>query len=310
METQDYKKNSYLSTAIFAFVVSFVASQLLLALGNSLLATIAKYAELPIEQVSSSLWSLAFLNIINQGTFFGVFWFVYKRNKPVFSTNIFSRPNWLILIICIVTGIASLYLLSPVVNIVEWALTLIPLKSGGIGFEIDSFGRMVYALFILGLLPAVCEELLFRGAIFNCLRTKSHTFAIIMSAVMFGIFHMSGYQFVYPILFGILLGLIMSKWGNIWYCIITHFVNNAFVIVSNYLSPSGTLTAPTMFEIVICILLVALFVGVIIGFSKLKLHINKEYHDLTVAHQSQFIFWIGLVCMIVIWLLVVLSGLA
>ena len=108
MEIQDYKKNSYLSTAIFAFVVSFVASQLLLALGNSLLATIAKYAELPIEQVSSSLWSLAFLNIINQGTFFGVFWFVYKRNKPVFSTNIFSRPHWLILIICLVTGVASL----------------------------------------------------------------------------------------------------------------------------------------------------------------------------------------------------------
>lgn len=300
-------RNSNLTTAILAFVFAFLFSQLALLFANSILAVISKKYNIPLETIRSSFWSIAALYLINQGTFFGVFLFLYKTRRPIFSNQLFSRPNAVVCIICILSGIASLYLLTPLVNTIEWALSLIPLQSSGLGFEINSIGRLIFSLFFLALLPAVCEELLFRGAIFNCLRTHSRTFAIVMSSLCFAVFHMSGYQFIYPILFGLLLGLIMDKWGNIWYCILTHFFNNALVLVSNYIS-SAEIGAPNTTQIVLSVVCSIVFALGIIGFSKIKYKLNMDYTSRKTESQNQIGFWLGFAGMVAIWILIFVTG--
>ena len=147
---------SNLTSAILTFVFAFLISQIALLFANIILAVISKKFNIPLETVRSSFWAIGVLYLINQGTFFGVFLFMYKTRRPIFSDQLFARPDPVICIICVLSGVASLYLLSPVVNIAEWALSLIPLQSSGLGFEINSIGRLIFSLFFLALLPAVC----------------------------------------------------------------------------------------------------------------------------------------------------------
>ena len=293
-----YKK-SYLSVAILAMVLAFLFSQLAVTLVSVILAS--------VKVDGTSLWCNAILNLVNQGCFLGVFFLIYTRNKEIYTRQLFHKIELLPMIICLVLGVSSLYLLSPLVNITEWALALLPLKNSGIGFKINTIGKLIYSIILLGIVPAVCEELLFRGAIFNCLRTKSNAFAIFLSSLMFAIFHMSGYQFVYPLLFGFLLGLIMLNWGNIYYCMFAHFINNLFVLISNYLQSSTTIKAPTGLEIFICVACTLLFVGLMVGFYFYGKHTNNKVENVT-EKQNSLIFWVGLVCMIAIWTLVFIKG--
>ena len=86
----------------------------------------------------------------------------------------------------------------------------------------------------LAILPAIFEELLFRGLILKGLKRYSKTFSIWLSTIAFCLFHMSFRQTLYPILFGLALGLVMYKENNIVYCMILHFVNNFTTLTLSY----------------------------------------------------------------------------
>ncbi|SMG21477.1 hypothetical protein SAMN05661096_01195 [Marivirga sericea] len=102
-----------------------------------------------------------------------------------------------------------------------------------------SFGEMLIALFIIGILPAVGEELVFRGLLQTKLQTatKNAHLAIWISAIIFGAFHMQFFGVVPRILLGALFGYIYLYSGNIWYPILAHFVNNGLAVVVMYVGP-------------------------------------------------------------------------
>jgi len=103
----------------------------------------------------------------------------------------------------------------------------------------DSFGEMLVALLIIGVFPAVGEELVFRGLLQNKLQmaTKNAHLAIWISAVIFGVFHMQFFGVVPRILLGALFGYIYLYSGNIWYPILAHFVNNGLAVIIMYFGP-------------------------------------------------------------------------
>lgn len=102
-----------------------------------------------------------------------------------------------------------------------------------------SFGEMLIALVIIGILPAVGEELVFRGLLQNKIQaaTKNAHLAIWISAIIFGAFHMQFFGVVPRILLGALFGYIYLYSGNIWYPILAHFVNNGLAVVVMYFGP-------------------------------------------------------------------------
>ncbi len=104
--------------------------------------------------------------------------------------------------------------------------------------DVKSFGQYLLSLFIIGFLPAVFEETLFRGGLQNMFTRwwKSPWSAIIVTSILFSAIHASWYGFLPRIGLGILLGLVFFKTQNIWYSIILHFVNNATVVTFMYIN--------------------------------------------------------------------------
>lgn len=87
-------------------------------------------------------------------------------------------------------------------------------------------------LFLVALSPAICEEVLFRGAILSSLRGRMPGWVVILLVgVLFGLFHMSIYRVVPTGLTGIALTYAVWRTRSILAGVIIHFINNAALIL-------------------------------------------------------------------------------
>jgi membrane protease YdiL (CAAX protease family) len=93
-------------------------------------------------------------------------------------------------------------------------------------------------LFVVALVPAVCEEFFFRGVLLQYTRFVFNFEwpAIIVSALVFSGFHGQFYGFLPRFVMGILLGLLYMRTSNIWAPVLAHFLNNAFAVLMSYFS--------------------------------------------------------------------------
>lgn len=94
-----------------------------------------------------------------------------------------------------------------------------------------SLMEILALLFSTAIVPAICEEIAFRGLILTNLESYGKGSAIFGSALLFGLMHMNPAQFLYTTALGLLIGLVYVKTRSIWLCIIIHFVNNGIVVV-------------------------------------------------------------------------------
>ena len=101
----------------------------------------------------------------------------------------------------------------------------------------DTIGGLLVALFVIAVLPAIGEELAFRGMIQNELwrGSKNIHLAIWASAFIFSAIHMQFFGFIPRLLLGALFGYLYYWSGNLIVPIVAHFVNNAFGVVMIYL---------------------------------------------------------------------------
>ena len=95
-------------------------------------------------------------------------------------------------------------------------------------------------VFLMAFIPAVCEELAFRGFIFGGLiRQGGRLRAIVVTALMFGISHGFLQQSIAASCMGVLLGWIAFRTGSVLPCILLHFTNNALSVSMSRLVDSG-----------------------------------------------------------------------
>lgn len=92
------------------------------------------------------------------------------------------------------------------------------------------------ALFIIALMPAIVEEVFFRGSLQSSITRsiKVPWLAIIITSIIFSVVHFSWYGFIPRVALGMLLGYIFYYTGNLWYSIIGHFFNNALMVTVLY----------------------------------------------------------------------------
>mgnify|MGYP003308440219 CR=1 FL=1 len=97
------------------------------------------------------------------------------------------------------------------------------------------------AFIIVAIIYPVLEELIFR--LFACRllnMTKLPVWAVVLiSAVIFMLYHWSWSQVVYQLLMGIWLAWIFMKTRNIGWAVLIHFINNAFIVTYTYLTGVG-----------------------------------------------------------------------
>lgn len=140
--------------------------------------------------------------------------------------------------------------------------------------NVKTIAGLSFNLFMIALLPAIGEELLFRGVIQKLFTrmTRNHHFGIWISAILFSALHIQFYGFVPRMLLGILFGYLLVWSGSMWLPIIGHFFNNAlaviawFLIHKNMLSPDvekiGS-TSGSYYLAMISLLLIVLFLWMI-----------------------------------------------
>jgi membrane protease YdiL (CAAX protease family) len=102
--------------------------------------------------------------------------------------------------------------------------------------QVKTFGQFVSSLFLIAVLPAVFEEVLFRGGMQGLFTRwwKSPWAAIIVTSILFSAIHGSWYGFIPRIMLGVMLGSIFYLTGNLWYSILAHMLNNAIVVSYMY----------------------------------------------------------------------------
>lgn len=88
----------------------------------------------------------------------------------------------------------------------------------------------------LAIVPAFCEELLFRGLILDRLKRFGREKAILISALLFALMHQHPAQAFYTFILGLFLGYMVFESGSIWGGIILHFVNNFTQVIINAIS--------------------------------------------------------------------------
>lgn len=97
----------------------------------------------------------------------------------------------------------------------------------------DSPFEISINILMMAILPAIGEELLFRGAIQKILIgwLKNPHIAILVTAIFFSAFHMQFLGFFSRMLLGMLFGYLFYYSKNIWTAIFAHFTNNMLALV-------------------------------------------------------------------------------
>lgn len=103
--------------------------------------------------------------------------------------------------------------------------------------KVETTGGLIFNLFMIALLPAIGEELLFRGVIQRIFTnwSRSHHWGIWISAILFSALHIQFYGFVPRMLLGVLFGYLLVWSGSMWLPIAAHFFNNGFAVIAMYL---------------------------------------------------------------------------
>lgn len=107
-----------------------------------------------------------------------------------------------------------------------------------------STAELLIALFIIAVLPAIGEEIVFRGLIQNEIYrgTKNVHVSVWVAAILFSAIHFQFFGFVPRLLLGALFGYLYYWSGDLSLAILAHFVNNAVSVVALYLYQQGAFT--------------------------------------------------------------------
>jgi sodium transport system permease protein len=95
--------------------------------------------------------------------------------------------------------------------------------------------RLLWLLLVVAVVPAVCEQLVFRGELLQGLsRSDSMGRAVLLSALVFGAFHLSfetAVRFLPTFFLGLVLGYVVWHTRSVFTGMLMHLVNNAAVVV-------------------------------------------------------------------------------
>ncbi|MES2731872.1 MAG: CPBP family intramembrane glutamic endopeptidase [Bacteroidota bacterium] len=97
--------------------------------------------------------------------------------------------------------------------------------------------RLLVGLLVIAVMPAIGEELVFRGLLQNKLQslTRNTHVSVWVAAILFSAIHLQFYGFIPRMLLGAMFGYLYAWSGSLWLPILAHFVNNSFTILMVYL---------------------------------------------------------------------------
>lgn len=293
MNKQSIKKfnNSYDGVDAFRFFFFFV----IVTIGASLLYNIIlNIVALAMGIEFEVLYATESVQIITQivtPVVSIIYFIVYNCVRKVDFRQAFSdgqKISFLPISIAIVLSIIAIFLFTPFMNLIDYLFATMGYNPDDslplVEKMTSSGGYFLLGVLIYALLPAISEEIIFRGVIQRSLLSKYTGFvAIFFSSLLFVLMHGSLQQTVYQLVMAILLGYLACVGGSILYSIILHFLNNTLVLVFGcfdvvpYLSAENTIYY-NIFSMIFPVCIFLLGVGLVaILFWVLKYLRNKNF---------------------------------
>ena len=255
MYDQDSKGISY--TAGFFMLIAFAIAGLLLAtliaapvwqsMTGKELTEMTAYAKDPaygrVFQV---------IHVINQvvGYFLSaclVAFLLHRRPAYLlgFHGSIRARQAGLVILItaiALLVGTALSYINHQVPIPADWKLRFDKMETdynqqAQAILNLKNTGDYIIALLVMAVVPAICEETLFRGGLQNFLTRSARNYwvGVVVVSLLFSVAHFSFYGFLFRFFLGMVLGLIYQYTGRLWLAILAHFLNNALAVTVYYM---------------------------------------------------------------------------
>jgi membrane protease YdiL (CAAX protease family) len=109
---------------------------------------------------------------------------------------------------------------------------------------VDGIPGLIFNVFMIAVLPALGEELMFRGVFQRIFSNwaKNHHWGIWITAFLFSAMHMQFYGFLPRMLLGAMFGYLLVWTGTMWVPILAHFVNNLLGVIGYFLIGKGIIS--------------------------------------------------------------------
>jgi membrane protease YdiL (CAAX protease family) len=164
-------------------------------------------------------------------------------------------------------------------------------------------------LLSVAVLPALLEEMVYRGYILRTLRPYGNVFAIVVSSMLFSLMHGNLRQVPFAFIVGLVLGFLYVLTDNIWMTITVHFANNSISLLMEYFGFSLSDNAIGYFNATIIYglsLIGGLALIVLFTRYKQEMRIRKMDTHLTASKRAATLFATPLFLMCVILYVVLL----
>ncbi|WP_127836276.1 CPBP family intramembrane glutamic endopeptidase [Clostridium prolinivorans] len=182
--------------------------------------------------------------------------------------NIFKECKFKIISI---KKIAAIALLGFGVNmIIDGILNFVPVDTwfpshNQVINSIMGGNNFILTFLTVGIFVPIFEEILMRGLVFNELRRNMNlNLAIILQALIFGIYHFNMLQFIYASILGIFLGIAYVWTDSLWASILIHMIFNSSSLIMSKLLINVNI-------------LVYMLIGILVFFIGLK-HLYRLTH--------------------------------
>ncbi len=253
------------------FVLMLIIIGLIVAVLGGLFLTMIQYhadmakAVLLLSNVNdpSSLLLLKELQILQSIFLFIIPAFIAGSLFEQSSAGYFGMkkvPPGMILLIIFLIMMVSLPLINGLVSLNE--MMKLPAALGGMEkwmketedqaaqvtekfLDVHSMGGFGVNMLMIAIIPAIGEEMMFRGLFQRLLGEwfKNIHISIFIMAFLFGAIHLQFYGLLPRMMLGVMFGYLYLWTGTLWAPVFAHFINNGSAVLISYLSNTGVIHA-------------------------------------------------------------------
>ena len=279
---------SFSVTVISFLLVSLIASGIIVVSKMGTESEGAKYISYLASPVAIGITLTLALTVAKQPA---------RRLMPIKT-----HPKYFVIALLLIFG-----LLFSLNSVNEWLIKLFELigyrRKASMVPDVSGW-NIVPALLVVAVLPAVLEEILFRGILLNNVGEEAGSVrAIFIAGFCFSLYHGSVEQTIYQFICGCLFAFLAVRSRSIAPTVVAHFINNALIIIlmaCGLFDGNGELVMSKTAEIIVSVLSAVSLIGAVIWLilDKTEVKIKQKFGVVK--------FWlfaaIGVVAMTVLWI--------
>ncbi len=232
-------------------------------------------------------------------------WYFYYTKQPLrsFFQAQKCKPKYYLIAIILQIGLLSLGELNALFLKLlqgvgyEDSGILLP-KMEGVGF--------VGVFLTIAVLPAIMEELFFRGVFMRGMKNFSTWGRVLLCGGLFALYHQNPAQTVYQFICGAAFALVAVRSGSFFPTVLSHFINNGVILILTKLGVEGYPTPVYVAILVVSGICLVGSLAYLIGFDRKKQEKKRE----KASYRMFFAYAaLGIAVFALSWLLTLVVGL-